>query len=131
MSYGAATSRLRKSLLFSMAQRLGEDVCYRCGLKIENENVFSIEHKESWLYSDNPIKMFFSLENISFSHISCNVRASIRPTKVYNSSLEKKRAETKRYWANPAWVEHTNDLRRTRYAKGDNPNRRAKSSKMF
>jgi hypothetical protein len=32
----------------------------------------SIEHKESWMNSNTPIKKFFDLNNIAFSHKNCN-----------------------------------------------------------
>lgn len=78
MPFGTATARLRKSLLFRMAQRLGEDTCYRCQRKIQSESEFSIEHKLSWATSDTPVELFFSPENIAFSHIICNVGSGVR-----------------------------------------------------
>lgn len=70
MPVGTALNRLRKMVLFDMARRLGEDVCYRCGKKIESENDFTLEHKESWSGKDP--KVFWDLENIAFSHHLCN-----------------------------------------------------------
>ena len=75
MNPGTASSILKKSLLFSMAIKLGDDVCYRCGKKIITIEEFSIEHKISWLNSDNPKELFFDLDNIAFSHLSCNLKA--------------------------------------------------------
>jgi len=34
---------------------------------------FTIEHKVPWLDSEDPVKMFFDLDNIAFSHHKCNV----------------------------------------------------------
>lgn len=73
---GTANGRLRKSIIFNLVQKLNLDVCYQCNKKIETEEEFSIEHKEPWLDSNDPKKLFFDLNNISFSHLSCNVRAS-------------------------------------------------------
>lgn len=70
MPHGTASHKLRKMILFSLVQRIGEDVCYRCGRKIENLEQFSIEHKKKWLGID--AKLFWDLDNIAFSHLSCN-----------------------------------------------------------
>lgn len=79
MHYGTATSRLRKVLLFNFAEKLGLRNCFRCGIYIESIDEFSIEHKTSWLYSDDPFKTFFDVDNIAFSHLVCNVRAASPP----------------------------------------------------
>lgn len=76
MPTATANSQLRKILLFAALQRLGEDLCYRCGNRIETIEELSVEHKKSWLLSDNPKEMFFDLNNISFSHLLCNTRAA-------------------------------------------------------
>lgn len=39
---------------------------------------FSIEHKEPWLDSADPLGMYFDMANISFSHISCNTSEARR-----------------------------------------------------
>jgi hypothetical protein len=73
MSVSKATHILRKAIMFMLAKRCSLDLCFRCGKKISNINEFSIDHKKHWLYSRNPIKLFFSLKNIAFSHLSCNI----------------------------------------------------------
>ena len=70
MPFGTAMAKLRKSLLFRMAQRLNEDLCYKCGLKIEKIEDFSIEHKKPWLHISPTL--FWDLDNIAFSHVACN-----------------------------------------------------------
>ena len=72
MPFGTAMNKLRKALLFRMAQQLNLDQCYRCGNKINFVNDLSIEHKDSWQQADDPIKSFFDLDNIAFSHLRCN-----------------------------------------------------------
>lgn len=89
--FGTATARLRKSLLFSMAIRLKENVCFRCGGLIETEAVFTIEHKEAWMSHADPKMAFFNLENISFSHWSCNSKHASRPNK-YSTEEERRMA---------------------------------------
>ena len=76
--YGTATSRLRKMLLFEMAQALGRDRCYRCNFRIETLEEFSIEHTVPWQGAKSPKETFFDLSKIAFSHIKCNVSAGTR-----------------------------------------------------
>ena len=85
---GTASSQLKKSLLFNMAQKLEMDYCYHCGERIKNIKEFSIEHKIPWLDSKEPIKLYFDLDNIAFSHLSCNSRAARRKRKVFHPSQE-------------------------------------------
>ena len=70
MPIGTAQSRLRKIVLFHLIKKCGEDNCFRCGKKIETVQELSIEHKIPWL--DNSIDLFWDIENIAFSHLSCN-----------------------------------------------------------
>ena len=49
------------------------DKCHRCGEPIETIKQFSIEHTENWLNSENPKELFFDVEKIAFSHLTCNV----------------------------------------------------------
>ena len=72
MSYGKANAILRKSILFSLVKKCNLDNCYRCNKKIEKIEELSIEHKIPWLHSEQAIELFFDLDNISFSHLSCN-----------------------------------------------------------
>jgi len=73
MSFGKANCRLRKMILFHLVKKCNLDVCYRCNKKIEKIEDLSIEHKQDWLNSKNPVELFFDLQNISFSHLKCNV----------------------------------------------------------
>jgi hypothetical protein len=79
MPAGTAFHRLRKSLMFSMAVQLNRHICYRCNQEIASAAEFSIEHKEAWQPAANPPEVFFDLNNIAFSHLSCNVKAASRP----------------------------------------------------
>lgn len=67
--------------MFNLVQKLELDTCYQCKEKIETVDEFSIEHKTPWLDSSEPKELFYSLENIGFSHLSCNVRAA-RQTRI-------------------------------------------------
>lgn len=76
MPHGTAQGRLRKSIVFALLKKLGDNYCFQCGAEIEQEKDLSIEHKEPWLDSEEPIKKFFDLENIAFSHLKCNIGAA-------------------------------------------------------
>ena len=73
MPFGTANAKLRKNILFELVKKLGLDICYQCGGKIESVDTLSIEHKVAWLDSSDPKKFFFDLDNIAFSHLSCNI----------------------------------------------------------
>lgn len=73
ISHGTACYRLKKKILFHLVQQANLDVCYRCQEKIFDINAFSIEHKVPWLDSHDPYEVFFDIDNIAFSHLSCNV----------------------------------------------------------
>lgn len=77
MDPGTASHRLVKDILFKFITDAGH-VCYHCGQKMTREN-FSIEHIIPWLDSEDPVKLFFDMENISFSHHACNIRAGRHP----------------------------------------------------
>lgn len=79
MDPGTAANRLVKDLLFDFVVKAG-GVCFRCGEPMTRQD-FSIEHKEAWLDSSDPVGRFFDLENIAFSHLRCNASAACRPTK--------------------------------------------------
>lgn len=76
MPIGTASAKLRKSIIFSLIKELGKDYCFQCSAQIEHEHELSIEHKTPYLDSENPKELFFSLENIAFFHLNCNVRAA-------------------------------------------------------
>ena len=70
MPYQTACGNLRKSLIFHMMKKLGEDNCYRCNAIIETENEMTLDHKKEWENVDP--KLFFDVTNIAFSHAKCN-----------------------------------------------------------
>lgn len=75
MNPSTAQNRLRKLILFDLIKKLKLNKCYQCGEEITESEHLSIEHKIPWLDSENPKELFFDLNNISFSHLSCNVSA--------------------------------------------------------
>ena len=72
MPYGTAANKLRKRILFSLAQELCLTECTRCGEEIKEIENFTIDHIRPWLHSGAPVRLFFDLDNIAFSHLSCN-----------------------------------------------------------
>lgn len=70
MPNGTAGNRLRKMVLFNLLQKHGENVCFKCSEKIETAEEISIEHKQPW--EGVSVELFWSLENIAFSHSSSN-----------------------------------------------------------
>ncbi len=99
MPFGTARYRLHKTLLFELTKRLNLDVCYRCKQKIVEESLFSVDHKNPWMQAAKPQKAFFNLDNIAFSHISCNTSAANNERRIYDNATERKRAETQRWYA--------------------------------
>jgi hypothetical protein len=72
MPLGTAANRLRKALLFKYIQRAEEDICWRCGQIINSADTLSIDHVVRWFNSEDPVGLFFDLENVRFSHCGCN-----------------------------------------------------------
>jgi len=77
MPYGTANAKLRKAILFKLVQRLNEDICFKCKLKIVSIEELSIEHKQPWFNRNSAL--FWDLDNIAFSHLKCNVKHSDIP----------------------------------------------------
>lgn len=75
MNPSTASNRLVKDILFKLVVQTGQDNCFHCGQKVSRED-FSIEHKAPWLDTEDPVEMFFDLDNIAFSHFKCNVGAA-------------------------------------------------------
>lgn len=95
MNAATASHRLVKDVLFSMVVKAGH-ACHRCGGVLTRET-FSIEHKKPWLDSEDPVRLFFDLENIGFSHFSCNVGAS-RKTRSPLTQRERWAADKRRVY---------------------------------
>jgi len=81
MPFATATHRLRKNVLFHLIQKCGMDKCFQCGKAIESVDNLSMEHKEPWMHTDNPVDLYFDIENIAFSHHTCNSGARREPPK--------------------------------------------------
>lgn len=75
MNPSTAQNRLTKDILFKLICETGKNFCYHCKEEITRETL-SIEHKTPWLDSKDPVGLFFDLDNIAFSHLSCNAAAA-------------------------------------------------------
>jgi 5-methylcytosine-specific restriction endonuclease McrA len=95
MTYGKASHRLKKNILYSLAVKLEIHKCFQCGKLIETPEELSVEHKIPWLDSEDPKKLFFSLENIAFSHLICNSLASRKTNQKYFTKEERLFADRK------------------------------------
>jgi len=73
--FSTANGRLKKIILFDLVKKLNLDICYRCNNKICSFDELSVDHKLDWLHSDDPITLFYDLNNIAFSHLDCNVKS--------------------------------------------------------
>jgi hypothetical protein len=71
MPHGTANNRLRKMVLFHLLQKHGENVCFKCAGTIESTDELSMEHKQPW--EGISVELFWSLDNIAFSHLRCNI----------------------------------------------------------
>lgn len=73
---GTTSNRLKKSIMHSLLKRLSLNFCYRCAAEILTPEELSIDHKIDWLDSKNPTELFYNIDNIAFSHHSCNCAAA-------------------------------------------------------
>ena len=71
--WGTANGRMRKMLIWHLVTKFELGSCYRCDEKINTIEELSIEHKEAWQSADDPIEVFYDMENITFSHLYCNI----------------------------------------------------------
>lgn len=79
MPYGTACGQLRKKILFKYIKIANEDTCFHCQQKIQTSDDLSIEHRNPWL--DISTDLFWDLNNITFSHLKCNIKNTRQPLK--------------------------------------------------
>ena len=114
MSYGCASTKLVRSVLFKLLCEFGRNKCFRCGGDITCISEFSIEHKIPWLNNDP--KLFWDLDNISFSHRRCNSGAR-RSKNRWSSKQEAGRESFKRWYLKQGNREKWNAMKREDYRK--------------
>jgi hypothetical protein len=113
MNPSTASGRLVKDLLWNFVETTGQSACCKCGEPMSRET-FSIEHVTPWLDSEDPVGLYFDLENISYSHRACNIKDARRGK--YDSEDEAKEAhlESSRQWKRKNRT-YCPDERRERY----------------
>ncbi|NYT26392.1 hypothetical protein H0A73_22625 [Alcaligenaceae bacterium] len=94
MNPSTASHRLVKDLLWNFIVASGLDACCKCGEKM-TRNTFSIEHIIPWIDSEDPAGNYFSLGNIAYSHLICNV-SDARRNKIYEKKSDAARAWDKK-----------------------------------
>jgi hypothetical protein len=125
VNISTATARLRKQLLFHYVMLANKHYCFRCGAEIDNIDDFSIEHCAPWMQADDAVGAFFDLNNIAFSHLSCNIaHGSGGYSKIHDNLKEagkvREARRHERYWTDPVYREHVKHRRRLAYAKRKN-----------
>ncbi len=76
INHGTASGQLRKMILLDLLGRFGLDTCFQCSEQISTVEELSIEHKKPWFNVSTAL--FWDLDNIAFSHLSCNSAAARR-----------------------------------------------------
>ena len=99
MNPSTASQRLQRDLLYEYGVVEAQTRCFHCGDFISRED-FSIEHITPWLDSDDPVGLYFDLNNITFSHQRCNKGAARRPNHKGITSEDKKRYNAEYYQRN-------------------------------
>ena len=89
MNPSTARNRLLRDLVAKLL-RERKETCYRCDKPLNSD--WTVDHKINWLDSDDPVGLFFDVDNVAFSHHSCNSGASRTPMKKYDSPTACKRA---------------------------------------
>lgn len=122
MPYGTANGKLKKNLMFNLVCKLNLNICFHCNTEINKVEEFSIEHKIPWLNSDKPVELFFNLENISFSHLKCNVDAGAKLPKLYANNKLKNQAKHQRRKSRPNTYARILENKRKGYHRRKNNN---------
>lgn len=117
MNHGAAAHQLRKNILFHLLEKLEMNVCFQCNRVIVDTKDLSIEHKDPWMSAKDPKNSFFDLDNIAFSHLTCNISAAQKPQKKYFTSEEKKMARARYAVKQRSGIteERRKEIRRSKY----------------
>lgn len=118
MNASTANGRLVKDILYSLIVKTGQNKCCKCKMPMSRDT-FSIEHLVPWLDSEEPLKLFFDLENIYFSHLKCNCESARKPQKKYFTEDERKAgsALSQRNCWNLLSKEEQQERRRLKYLK--------------
>jgi hypothetical protein len=58
--------------LFKLIKLIGKDTCYRCQETFNDYSEYTIDHIVPWVNEPNAKELFFDVDNIAFSHSTCN-----------------------------------------------------------
>lgn len=75
MDKGTARNKLVSDILWELLKETNGTKCFVCNEEMTRDT-FSIEHIIPWANEPNAKDLFFNLSNISFSHLSCNIKRS-------------------------------------------------------
>ena len=81
-----AQGKLVKDILWKLIQETNNNKCFVCGEEMTRED-FSIEHKTAWLDKENAKELFWDLNNISFSHLTCNISRKNRKKQTKHGTI--------------------------------------------
>lgn len=84
MPFGTACNKLRRMVMFSLLVRYRENVCFKCGKLILKADDLSLEH-EAWQSAG--ASLFWDLDNITFSHVRCNLPTGIVRREIVDGTL--------------------------------------------
>lgn len=104
MNPSTAQGKLTRDILWSLVVKTNQDICCKCDKPMVRDT-FSIEHVKPWLDSEDPVGLFFDINNIKFSHLRCNVKDARSARKKYETPEE----------AKAAWMTKKNERDRKRY----------------
>ncbi len=110
MNAGTASHRLRQDLLFYYVNKDGV-VCHHCKQPMERDN-FYIGHIKPWRKEENALELFFDLNNITFSHLKCNVDNRRVPEKFTTEEIRQRRNARNRIYNSKTY---SSEKRRQRY----------------
>jgi hypothetical protein len=77
VNFSTATARLKLQVTLQLLKECGRNKCYRCNKEIEIATDLSLDHKEDWLNSNKEKELFWDLNNVAYSHKSCNIKAGL------------------------------------------------------
>jgi hypothetical protein len=91
-SVACAQHYVRRLYLLHLLHLTGKGKCVRCGQLLEDPNDLSLDHIKPWRNQPDAKELFWSIENLGYSHKACNIEASIAPRrKTKEQHLERER----------------------------------------
>lgn len=103
--YNTMNRRLFNNIIFDLASKLNLTTCHRCKNQIKCVDEMSLDHKINWCWAEDKDKseLFYDVNNIAFSHQTCNYSARVHMDKtskyvgVYKT-INKNNKDPKKIW---------------------------------